>query len=88
MSRDDIFATIVEIICSTDARIEPHDLRLDDTPFQAYGMSSLQRIRLASLVEDRYDITITDSDAFTTTSIARLVDLVRQKMGLVESGSL
>lgn len=87
MTTDEIYLTIVEMMCSADQRIEEHDVRLDDKSFQEYGMSSLQRIRLASLVEDRFNITITDSDAFTATSVIRLVDLVRQKMGLVESGS-
>jgi acyl carrier protein len=76
-----IFREIVDLLGTMDIVVDSGTIRFDDTPFKAYGMDSLTQIRLAGEVEERFGITITDSDAFTATSFTRLVDLVDHKLG-------
>jgi len=87
MAGDDIQAKLVDIICSVDEHIDRSAIRLDDTPFKAYGLNSLAQIRIAACVEDEFGITISDSDALTVTSVIRLAQLIKDKIGLVEKGA-
>ena len=87
MAEDDIQAKLVDIICSVDEHIDRSAVRLDDTPFKAYGLSSLAQIRIAACVEDKFGITISDNDALTVTSVIRLAQLIKDKIGLVEKGA-
>jgi acyl carrier protein len=58
------------------------EYRLDDTPFQAYGLDSMRLIRLAGAIEERFGIEVTDSEAFAATSFARLVALLERKLAV------
>jgi len=87
MAGDDIQAKLVDIICSVDEHIDRSAIRLDDTPFKAYGLNSLAQIRIAACVEDEFGITISDSDALTVTSVLRLTQLIKDKIELVEKGA-
>src|SRR5262249_2539084 len=69
-----IFREIVDLLRAMDIVVDSGAIRFDDTPFKAYGMDSLTQIRLAGEVEERFGIIITDSDAFTATSFAGVVD--------------
>jgi acyl carrier protein len=80
MDREDVYAALVELVDDADDRVDGRRMRLDDTPFTEYGLDSLARIRLAALVEDRFAIVITDSDAHAATSMQRLVDLIVRKV--------
>jgi acyl carrier protein len=87
MAEDDIQAALVDIICSVDEHIHKTAIRLDDTPFKAYGLNSMAQIRIAACVEDKFGITISDNDALTVTSVIRLARLIKDKLELVEKGA-
>ena len=87
MAADDIQAILVDIICSVDEHINKTAIRLDDTPFKAYGLNSMAQIRIAACVEDEFGITLSDNDALTVTSVARLAQLIRHKIELAEDGA-
>jgi acyl carrier protein len=87
MAEDDIQAILVDIICSVDEHINKAAIRLDDTPFKAYGLNSMAQIRIAAYVEDKFDITISDSDALTVTSVMRLAQLIKDKIELAAKGA-
>jgi acyl carrier protein len=87
MAEDDIQAILIDIICSVDEHISRAAIRLDDTPFKAYGLNSLAQIRIAACVEDKFGITISDSDALTVTSVMRLAQLIKDKIELVKKGA-
>ena len=80
MDREDVYAALVELVDDADDRVDGRRLPLDDTPLAEYGLDSLARIRLAGLVEDRFAIVITDSDAHAATSMRQLVDLIVRKV--------
>lgn len=88
MDRNGIFTEIIDLLCVVDDTVNSRAIRLDDTPFKAYGITSLTQIRLAAEVEERFGITISDSDAFVATSFTRLVDLVEQRLSDGEGGRL
>lgn len=85
MDRQNIFQDVVETIRSIDSQVNHEALRLDDTPFRSYGIESLTLIRLAARLEDRYEIRITDADAFAATSFQRLVDLLVGKLAAAQA---
>jgi acyl carrier protein len=87
MAEDDIKAILVDIICSVDEHINKTAIRLDDTPFKAYGLNSLAQIRIAACVEDEFGIAISDNDALTVTSVIRLAQLIKNKLELAEKGA-
>jgi acyl carrier protein len=87
MAEDDIQTILVDIICSVDENINKTSIRLDDTPFKAYGLNSMAQIRIAACVEDKFGITISDNDALTVTSVIRLAQLIKDKIELVEKGA-
>ena len=87
MAEDDIKAILVDIICSVDEHINKTAIRLDDTPFKAYGLNSLAQIRIAACVEDEFGIAISDNDALTVTSVIRLAQLIKNKLELAEQGA-
>jgi acyl carrier protein len=87
MAEDDIQAILVDIICSVDEHINKTAIRLDDTPFKAYGLNSLAQIRIAACVEDEFGIVISDNDALTVTSVIRLAQLIKNKLELAEKGA-
>ena len=80
METDQIFSEITEIVRSLDTRLRRQEIRLDDTPFRSYGLDSLLQMRLACLVEDRFDIDLTDKELSTATSVQRLVAVVEEKL--------
>lgn len=80
MDRNQIFATIDQIVSTLDDVSDSVPIRFDDTSFKAYGLTSLQQMELAVLVEDEFGIKISDSDAFAATSVVRLVDLIERKV--------
>jgi acyl carrier protein len=87
MAEDDIQAILVDIICSVDEHINKAAIRLDDTPFKAYGLNSLAQIRIAACVEDEFGIAISDNDALTVTSVIRLAQLIKNKLELAGKGA-
>jgi len=87
MAEEDIQAALVDIICAVDEHINKTAIRLDDTPFKAYGLNSMAQIRIAACVEDKFGITISDNDALTVTSVIRLARLIKDKIELVEKRS-
>jgi len=80
METDQIFSAITEIVRSMDTRLSRLEIRLDETPFRSYGLDSLLQMRLACLVEDRFDIDLTDKELSTATSVQRLVAVVEEKL--------
>jgi len=80
VDRQELFEEVVETIKALDSTAKPKEFRLDDTAFRAYGIDSLTLIRLAARLEDRYDIRISDADAFAASSFQRLVDLLLGKL--------
>jgi acyl carrier protein len=85
VDRREIFAEIVAIVRLIDTSGDPRAIRFDDTPFKAYGLSSLTQIRLIALVEDRFDIAITDVDALAAYSPLKFVELIERKVSQVGS---
>lgn len=86
MNREQIFAEIVDMVDAMDPGTGIA-IRLDDTPFKAYGLTSLAQIRLAAMVEDRFRIVLTDLDALAANSAVSLVTLIECKVGQAASGS-
>ncbi|MFE0134065.1 acyl carrier protein [Streptomyces sp. NPDC059037] len=80
-STDDaqVFSVIAELAHQVDERIDPAALRLDDTPLNAYGFTSLTAVRLLTLIEDRFLVAVSDADVLTSTSMRHLVDLVQRR---------
>ncbi|MFE0188078.1 acyl carrier protein [Streptomyces sp. NPDC058989] len=78
MKSHEIHAEIALLLPRVDARLDRDAIPLDDTPFQAYGLTSMATAQLASRIEDRFDIVLTDKDLFVATSMSRLVELVQR----------
>jgi len=85
MDRQEIFAEIVAMVEQIDDGGVAGAIQLDDTPFRVYGLTSLAQIRLAALVEDRFDIALSDVDALAANSAVVLVDLIERKISQVSS---
>src|SRR5690348_12317595 len=78
MTKPDIFAELIDLLAA-DQAIGSQPLALDDTPFRAYGVDSMTLLTLLGKVEQKFDITIEDSEAMIAFSFARLVDLIDVK---------
>jgi len=85
VDRQELFEEVVETIKALDSTVKPEEFRLDDKAFRSYGIDSLTLIRLAARLEDRYDIRISDADAFAASSFQRLVDLLLGKLMAAQS---
>lgn len=68
------------MLCTVDKQLEPRSIRFDETSLESYGVDSLKLVQLASAVEERYGIEISDADAFEATSVAQLVYLIERKL--------
>jgi acyl carrier protein len=77
--REAVFAAIVEVAAELEDGFDPARLRPDATPFKSYGLNSLQLVRLAGLVEERFEITINDVDLLVAASVAGLIDVVLER---------
>ena len=81
MTREEIFATVVEVASEVD-REEPGTtaLALDDTPLSVYGLSSMSLLQLYTQLEDRLDIRISDGESLRIRTTVHLVDLLERKL--------
>lgn len=80
MDRQAVFDQIVTLIVEADDTVNTSAIRLDDTTFKAYGLSSLAQVQLSVLIEDRFGVEVTDNDTFTANTPLRLVTLVQERM--------
>jgi acyl-CoA synthetase (AMP-forming)/AMP-acid ligase II/acyl carrier protein len=79
MTKLNIFTELIDLLAATDRSIDTRRLTLDDTSFRAYGVDSMTLLTLLGKVEQKFDITIEDSEAMIAFSFARLVDLIDVK---------
>lgn len=80
MERQAVFDEIMTLIIEADDTVNTSAIRMDDTTFKAYGLTSLAQIQLSVLIEDRFGVQVTDSDTFSANTPLRLVELVRERM--------
>ncbi|GGK33971.1 hypothetical protein GCM10010124_28200 [Pilimelia terevasa] len=83
MSRDEIFVEVVDLACAVEPRVVRQAVRLDDTPFTAYGITSMSMLQLTARVEDRFAVRISDGEALRAGTPLRLVGLIAQKLRTV-----
>lgn len=79
MDRQHIFGTLVELACSVDRTLDGSAIRLDRTPFKAYGLASMAVLQLAGKIEDRFGIALSDTEVLLADSPLALVELVERK---------
>ena len=80
MDRKQIFTTLIETVMAVDERIDAARMRLDETPFRAYGLTSLTQLQVGSRVAERFGIIFEDSDALLAISPLGLVTLIERRL--------
>ena len=84
MNRQHIFGTLVELACSVDQTLDGSAIRLDGTPLKAYGLTSMTVLQLAGKIEDRFGISLSDTEVLLADPPLALVELVERKAGPAE----
>jgi len=74
--------TIVADVCDLD-----HDVITLDTPFSDYGVESLRRFELATVVEDVFGIDIPSDVAQRLTSVRAVVQEIETQSGEEDDGN-
>jgi acyl carrier protein len=80
MDRKEIFATLIETVMAVDDRIDAAQLLLDETPFRAYGLTSLLQMQVGAQVAERFGIAFDDSDVLLAMSPLGLVTLIERRL--------
>ncbi|MEH6376134.1 acyl carrier protein [Streptomyces sp. KLMMK] len=80
VDRDEVFARLVETVSAEDDSIDVSRIRLDETPFHDYGLTSLTQLRVGSRVAELFGIPFRDSDALLALSPLGLVTLVERRL--------
>ncbi|MCQ8770463.1 acyl carrier protein [Streptomyces telluris] len=80
VDRNEVFARLVETVSAEDDSIDVSRIRLDETPFHAYGLTSLTQLRVGSRVAELFGIPFRDSDALLALSPLGLVTLVERRL--------
>lgn len=80
MDRQAVFDEIMMLIVEADDTVNTSAIRMDDTTFKAYGLTSLTQVQLSVLIEDRFGVEVTDNDTFAANTPLRLVKLVEERM--------
>ena len=80
MDHTHVRKTIISLLKEIDRDLDDKVLAGRDYLFREIGLDSLSMIRLVVTVEDRFGIRISEHEAYSASSIARLVDLVRGKV--------
>ena len=80
MDRKQIFATLVETVAAVDGRIDAARMRLDETPFKAYGLTALTQMQVGARVAEMFGIAFGDSDSLLATSPLSLVTLIERRL--------
>ncbi|MFI0976728.1 phosphopantetheine-binding protein [Streptomyces sp. NPDC021093] len=80
MTKNMIFESLVETVSAVDDDIDASVLRLDETPFHAYGLNSLSQLRLGLKLAELYGVPFDDSDSLLAVSPLGLVTLVERRL--------
>ncbi|MFC5146814.1 acyl carrier protein [Streptomyces aureoversilis] len=80
VDRNEVFARLVEMVSAEDGSIDVSRIRLDETPFHAYGLTSLTQLRVGARVAELFGIPFRDSDALLALSPLGLVTLVERRL--------
>ena len=80
MNKNLIFERLVETVSAVDEGVDPSVLRLDETPFLAYGLNSLSQLRVGVKLAELYGVPFEDSDSLLATSPLSLVTLVERRL--------
>jgi hypothetical protein len=75
-----IFERLVETVSALDDGVDTSVLRLDETPFQAYGLNSLSQLRVGAQLAELYGVPFDDSDSLLAMSPLGLVTLVERRL--------
>ncbi|GAA3640519.1 hypothetical protein GCM10022223_69720 [Kineosporia mesophila] len=85
MTRNQIFATVVEFATAVGDQVSGQAIALDDTPLSVHGLSSIGLLQLFTQLEDHFGIRISDGDGLRAGSALDVVDLVERKLGAREA---
>lgn len=80
MDRNKIFAEVVNAVVAINTTVDATAIRLDDTPFSAYGVTSLTRLQVGARVSERFQVPFGDSDALLAGSPLGLVRLIERRL--------
>jgi acyl carrier protein len=80
MTKDEIFAEILEAVSAADGRVDLSLLRLDETPFRVHGLTSLTQLRVCVDVSDRLGVPFSDNDVLLASTPLRLASLIERRL--------
>ncbi|MCC3769316.1 phosphopantetheine-binding protein [Streptomyces sp. UNOC14_S4] len=79
-ARREVFARLVETVSAVDDTVDVSRLRLDETPFHSYGLTSVTQLRVGARLAELFGIPFRDSDALLAMSPLGLVTLVERRL--------